>query len=102
MIAFLMTVIAGIVDTAVDIVVGYMVKLRRIVKTVTQWIFEKGGKQMKYTKVIKPSLDMLIAEIEKRYVPYGWEIVNVFHADKKYCAVLTGGNRHPDIEDRFF
>lgn len=53
-------------------------------------------------KVIKPSLDMLMAEIEKRYVPYGWEIVNVFHADKKYCAVLTGGNRHPDIEDRFF
>ena len=57
---------------------------------------------MKYTKVIKPSLDMLIAEIEKRYVPYRWEIVDVFHADKKYCAVLTGGNRHPDIEDRFF
>ena len=43
-----------------------------------------------------------LGEIEKRYVPYGWEIVNVFHADKKYCAVLTGGNRHPDIEDRFF
>lgn len=33
---------------------------------------------------------------------HGLEIVNVFHADKKYCAVLTGGNRHPDIEDRFF
>jgi hypothetical protein len=41
MIASLMTVITGIVDTAVDIVVGYMVKLRQIVKTVTQWIFEK-------------------------------------------------------------
>ena len=95
-------VITGIVNTAVYIVVGYMVKLHRIVKTVIQWIFEKGGKQMKYTKVIKPSLDMLMAEIEKRYVPYGWGIVNVFHADKKYCAVLTGGNRHPDIEDRFF
>lgn len=95
-------VITGTVNTAVNIVVGYMVKLRQIVKTVTQWIFEKGGKQMKYTKVIKPSLDMLMAEIEKRYVPYRWEIVNVFHADKKYCAVLTGGNRHPDIEDRFF
>lgn len=37
-------VITGIVNTAVYIVVGYMVKLRRIVKTVTQWIFEKGGK----------------------------------------------------------
>lgn len=51
---------------------------------------------MKYIQVIKPSLDLLIIEIEKRYVPYGWEIVNVFHADKKYCAVLTGGNKHPD------
>lgn len=52
---------------------------------------------MKYIQVIKPSL--VIIEIEKRYVPYGWEIVNVFHADKKYCAVLTGGNKHPDMED---
>lgn len=89
MIAFLMTVITGTVNTAVNIVVGYMVKLRQIAKTVTQWIFEKGGKQMKYTKVIKPSLDMLMAEIEKRYVPYGWEIVNVFHADKKILCCLN-------------
>lgn len=57
---------------------------------------------MKYIQVIKPSLDLLIIEIEKRYVPYGLEIVNVFHADKKYCAVLTGGNKHPDMEDQFF
>lgn len=64
-------VITGTVNTAVHFVVGSMETLNLTVRIVTRWILEKEGKQMKYTQVIKPSLDMLIAEIEKRYVPYG-------------------------------
>ena len=84
-------VIAGNVNFAVTTVSGYMVNVNLTARTVIVGRYEtfKGGRKMKEYKAIgKAHVEILVKEINEKYAPEGWRLVNYANDKFGYGAIL--------------